>query len=313
MRFSLFLPSGFTHEFADTQGPHDAYQRLVQIARAADDSGYESLLMPDHLTAMQPAQQTQFEAWSTITALAGHTTRVRLGLLVASVGYRNPALAAKIASTVDVISNGRLVFGLGAGWHEPDYAQYGFEFGSATERLRRLEEAAQIVLGLWTQDETTFDGAFYQVRGAINQPKGIQQPHIPLMIAGSGEKVTLRTVARYADVSNIAASPDVVRHKYAVLKQHADEAGRDYGTIRRTVMMLVHVADTDAEAQATLPSAPLPIYPGDVASYGLIGSVETVAERIAAFEAAGAQELVLHFADLPTAEQVTHFAETFIE
>ncbi|WP_123029549.1 LLM class flavin-dependent oxidoreductase [Mycolicibacterium stellerae] len=104
---------------------------------------------------MQPAQETQFEAWSTITGLAGQTTRVRLGLLVASVGYRNPALAAKMASTVDVISNGRLVFGLGAGWHEPDYVQYGFEFGDAKERLRRLEEAAQIVLGLWTQDKTT--------------------------------------------------------------------------------------------------------------------------------------------------------------
>lgn len=312
MKFSIFLPSGFTHEFADTQGPLEAYERLVQIACAADDSGYESVLMPDHLTAMQPAQQTQFEAWSVITALAGVTTRVRLGLLVASVGYRNPALAAKVASTVDVIANGRLVFGLGAGWHEPDYVQYGFEFGTAKERLRRLDEAAQIVLGLWTQDEMTFDGTFYRVDGAINQPKGIQQPHIPLMIAGSGEKVTLRTVARYADVSNIADSPEVLRHKYAVLKRHADDAGRDYDAIRRTVMVLVHIADTDAEAQATLPSAPLPIYPGDVRSYGLIGSVETVAQRIADFQAAGVQELVLHFADCASAEKVTHFAETIV-
>jgi F420-dependent oxidoreductase-like protein len=311
MKFSIFLPSGFTHEFADIPEPRAAYERLVQIARAADDSGYEALLMPDHLTAMQPAQQTQFEAWSTLTGLAGHTTRVKLGLLVASVGYRNPALAAKIASTVDVISNGRLVFGLGAGWHEPDYVQYGFDFGSAKERLQRLEEAVQIVLGLWTQDETTFDGRFYRVDGAINQPKGIQQPHIPLMIAGSGEKVTLRTVARYADASNIADSPEVLRHKYDVLKRHAEDAGRDYDTIKRTVMVLVHIADTDAEAHATLPAAPLPIYPGDVASYGLIGSTTTVAERIAAFEEAGAQELALHFANLPTAEQITHFAQTF--
>lgn len=312
MKFSIFLPSGFAHEFSDSPGPREAYDHLVRIARAADGSAYESLLIPDHLTAMQPAQETQFEAWSTITGLAGQTTRVRLGLLVASVGYRNPALAAKMASTVDVISNGRLVFGLGAGWHEPDYVQYGFEFGSAKERLRRLEEAAQIVLGLWTQDETTFHGSFYRIDGAINQPKGLQRPHIPLMIAGAGEKVTLRTVARYADVSNIVDSPDVVRHKYAILKRHAEEAGRDYDAIKRTVMVLVHIADTDDEARATLPTAPLPIYPGDVASYGLIGSVETVTQRIAAFEAAGVQELVLHFADLPTAERVTHFAETFI-
>jgi F420-dependent oxidoreductase-like protein len=313
MKFSIFLPSGFAHEFADTSEPREAYDQLVQIARAADESGYDSLLIPDHLTAMQPAQQTQFEAWSTITALAGETTRVRLGLLVASVGYRNPALAAKIASTVDVISNGRVIFGLGAGWHEPDYVQYGFEFGDAKERLRRLEEAAQIVLGLWTQDETTFHGNFYRVDGAINQPKGIQRPHIPLMIAGAGEKVTLRTVARYADVSNIVDSPEVVRHKYAILKQHAHDAGRDYDAIKRTVMVLVHISDTDDQARATLPSGPLPIYPGDVASYGLIGTVDTVAERIAAFEAAGVQELVLHFAAVPTAQQLAHFAETFVK
>lgn len=312
MKFSIFLTTGFVHEFAAIPEPRDAYERLVQIAQAAENAGYEALLVPDHLTALPPAQQTVFEAWSLITGLAGRTTRVRLGLLVGSVGYRNPALAAKIASTVDVISNGRVVFGLGTGWYEPDYSQYGFEFDSPKERLRRLDEAAQIILGLWTQAETTFDGQFYQVSEAINRPKGIQKPHIPLLIAGSGEKVTLRKVARYADISNMIDSPEVLRRKYAVLKQHTDEVGRDYNAIHRTVMALVHIAETDAQARATLPTAPLALYPGDVASYGLVGTIETIRDRISAFQDAGVQELVLQFSDAISIEQVTCFAETFI-
>jgi alkanesulfonate monooxygenase SsuD/methylene tetrahydromethanopterin reductase-like flavin-dependent oxidoreductase (luciferase family) len=177
MKFSIFPPERFHPRIRR----HPRTPRCVR-ATGSDrprrhDSGYEALLMPDHLTAMQPAQQTRFEAWSTITGLAGQTTRVRLGLLVASVGYRNPALAAKIASTVDVISNGRrLIFGLGAGWHEADYTQYGFEFGTAEERLRRLEEAAQIVLGLWTEDETTFDGTSTESTERSTSPEEFSSP-----------------------------------------------------------------------------------------------------------------------------------------
>jgi F420-dependent oxidoreductase-like protein len=312
MKFSIFFPTGFAREFTAIPDPRDTYERLIQLAKTADDAGYESLLVPDHLTTLPPAQQPLFEAWSLITALAGHTTRIRLGQLVTSVGYRNPALAAKIASTVDVLSGGRLIFGIGAGWYGPDYTQYGFEFGAPKERLRRLDEAAQIIRKLWTQDVATFDGTYYQVRDAINEPKGLQKPHIPLLIAGGGEKVTLRTVAKYADASNIIDSAEVARHKYVVLKRHADDVGRDYSTIHRTLTVLVNIADTDAQARAHLPANLLPIYPGDVATYGLIGTVDTVAERIAAYQDAGVQELVLHFSDPTSVEQIAHFADTFI-
>lgn len=158
MKFSMLLPSGFKHEFTRMADPLAAFARVVQVAKFADDAGYETLLVPDHLTTIPPSHETLFEAWSLITALARETSRLRLGLLVAANGYRNPTLTAKIASTVDVILNGRLVFGIGAGWWEPDYVQYGYEFGTAGERLRKLDEALQIILGLWTQDETTFDG-----------------------------------------------------------------------------------------------------------------------------------------------------------
>lgn len=313
MKFSIFIPTGFVHELSGFANARAAYDRLVEIAKAADRTGYEAVLAPDHLTPLPSAQEIVFEAWSLITALAERTERVRLGLLVGSAGYRNPALAAKMASTVDVISNGRLIFGLGAGWHEPDYEQYGFEFGTLKDRSRRLEEAAQIVLGLWTQDEFTFDGQFYRTKKAINHPKGVQTPHIPLMIAGSGEKVTLRRVARYADSSNFVEPPDVARAKYEVLKGHAEDVGRDYDSIHRTVLTLVNLADSDAAAREALPAGAQLLFPGNVADYGLVGTPETVAQRIAAYDEAGVQELVLLFADPTSVEDVLRFAETFVD
>lgn len=312
MKFSIFLPTGFAREFKGLSDPRAAYEKVVRIAQVADASGYDALLVPDHLTTMPPSRDILFEAWSLITGLAGETSRVRLGQMVTATGYRNPALSARIASTVDVISGGRLQFGLGAGWYEPDYSQCGYEFGTAADRLASLEEAAQIILSLWTRDETTFEGKQHRAFGALMEPKGLQQPHIPLLIAGSGEKVTLRIVAQYADACNVIDSPDVARHKFAVLQRHAERLGRDYDRIKRTVTALVVIADSDSEARDQIPANLAPIYPGDVASYGLIGSIDTVRQRIAAYEQAGVDEVVAHFGDPTSAERVAEFAELFV-
>lgn len=312
MKFSIFLPTGFAQEFARIPDPVAAYERLVEIARVADDAGYETMLAPDHLTTIPPSHEIVFEAWSAITGLARETSRIRLGQLVTSNSYRNPALQAKMASTVDVMSHGRLTLGIGAGWWEPDYVEYGYEFGTAGDRLRRLGEAAQVILALWTQKETTFEGTYYQVRGAINEPKGVQTPHIPLLIAGAGEKVTLRLVARYADACNIMDSPEVVERKYAILKRHCDEVGRDYDAINRTATTLAIIRDTDEEALALVPPGMEFAYPGDLGSYGLIGTVDTVRKRIAAFEEAGVRELVVNFEDPTSVEQVARFADLFV-
>jgi F420-dependent oxidoreductase-like protein len=312
VKFSIFLPSGFAHEFAGLPDPVAAYDQVVEIAKFADGAGYESLLVPDHLTTIPPSHEMLFEAWSLITGLARETSRIRLGHLVTANSYRNPALAAKIASTVDVISHGRLVFGIGAGWWEPDYLQYGYAFGTAAERLRKLDEAVQIILGLWTQTETSFSGKYYRVDSAINEPKGIQKPHIPLMIAGGGEKMTLRLVAQYADACNVMDSPDVASHKFAVLKKHCEDVDRDYEMINRTVTALAVIADTDEQARDLIPPSLGFAYPGDVASYGLIGTAETLEKRIAAFEAAGVQELIVNFGDPTSVDQVAHFAELFL-
>jgi alkanesulfonate monooxygenase SsuD/methylene tetrahydromethanopterin reductase-like flavin-dependent oxidoreductase (luciferase family) len=217
-----------------------------------------------------------------------------------------------MASTVDVMSRGRLTFGIGAGWWEPDYTGYGYEFGSTGERLRKLDEAAQVILALWTQKEATFEGKYFKLCGAVNEPKGVQKPHIPLMIAGGGEKVTLRLVAKYGDACNLMGSPEVAEHKYAVLRKHCDEVGRDYDAINRTVTTVAIIRDTDEEARALVPPGSEFVYPGDLGAYGLIGTVDTVRKRIAAFEAAGVQELIVNFEDPTSVEQVARFADLFL-
>src|SRR6266516_64673 len=143
-----------------------------------------------------------------------------------------------MASTVDVLSHGRLNFGIGAGWYEHEYRAYGYDYPDAPARLRHLREAVQVILAMWTQEEAVFEGTYYQVHGAINQPKGVQQPHIPLLIGGSGEQVTLKLVAQYSDACNVTGDLATIERKFGVLKQHCEAVGRDYDSIHRTAETL---------------------------------------------------------------------------
>src|SRR4029434_1232446 len=146
--------------------------------------------------------------------------------MVTRNSYRHTALLAKMASTVDVLSHGRLNFGIGAGWYEHEYRAYGYGYPDASERLRRFREAVQVILPMWTQEEAVFEGSYYRLDGAINQPKGVQQPHIPLLIGGGGEQVTLKLVAQYGDACNINGDLETIKHKFAVLKKHCETVGR---------------------------------------------------------------------------------------
>jgi alkanesulfonate monooxygenase SsuD/methylene tetrahydromethanopterin reductase-like flavin-dependent oxidoreductase (luciferase family) len=155
-----------------------------------------------------------------------------------------------MASTVDVLSHGRLNFGIGAGWHEQEFRAYGYDFPDAPTRLRQLGEALQIILAMWTQEEAIFDGKYYQVHGAINQPKGVQKPHIPLLIGGGGEQVTLKLVAQYADACNIAGDLPTIQRKFAILEHHCDTVERDYVSIHRTVSVACVIGATEEQARA---------------------------------------------------------------
>jgi len=243
-----------------------------------------------------------------LAALARDTKRVRVGQIVTCNSYRNPALVAKMASTLDVLSHGRLNFGIGAGWYEHEYRAYGYPFPDGPERLRQLREALQVIHAMWEQEEAIFEGQYYQVRGAINQPKGVQKPHIPILVGGSGEKVTLKLVAQYGNACNVSGDLKTLEHKFAVLKQHCESVGRDYESIYRTASAFCSIADSDEEALALVPE----IYKPELRETSLVGSPATIRQRITAMEALGVQEIIM---DLPSATDLTvlyRFAQEFI-
>jgi F420-dependent oxidoreductase-like protein len=249
-----------------------------------------------------------FECWTSVAALARDTKRVRIGQMVTCNSYRNPALLAKMASTVDVLSHGRLELGIGAGWYEHEYRAYGYPYPRAGERLRQLREAVQIILAMWTQEEATFEGTYYQVKGAINQPKGAQKPHIPLLIGGGGEKVTLKLVAQYANACNVGGDIATIKHKLAVLRQHCDEVGRDYNSIKRTILIDdCAIAETEEVALAKLtPDQRNNLE--EMRKTSLIGTPAMIRQRLAEYEEAGIQEIVIRFVDATRLESIRLFA-----
>jgi F420-dependent oxidoreductase-like protein len=309
MKFNLFLPTGFGSDLSSFSDPVDAVERIIQLAQTAESVGFAEVWLPDHLQTIPPSNRYLFEAWTLLTAVARATTRIRVGQLVTGNGYRNPALQAKMASTLDVLSGGRLTFGIGAGWYEADYAAFGYEFPAAGRRLRELREAVQVIQSLWTDEVSDFTGEFYSLKNAMVQPKGVQTPRIPLMIAGGGEKVTLRIVAEFADVCNLMTSPADIERKLQILRKHAADVGRDAGSIRVTATTGALVTDTDEAAQAQLHPSMGAFYPGDFASYLLYGTPETVRARVTAYEKAGVDELVVGFHQSTDPGAIRDFAE----
>ncbi len=312
LKYGIGLPQGWMMDLVGISDPMEAYETMTAVAQTADECGYESVWLVDHFhTVPQPSQEVTFEAWTSTAALARNTKRVRIGQMVTCNSYRNPALLAKMASTVDVLSHGRLNFGIGAGWYEHEYRAYGYEYPAAPERLRQLREAVQVILAMWTQEEAHFEGKYYQVRGAINQPKGVQKPHIPLLIGGSGEQVTLKLVAQYGDACNVHGDPATLEHKFAVIKRHCEAVGRNYEDIHRTVATICIIGDTDAQAQALVPPM-IRAQGGNSVNHSLVGTIDTIRKRIAAYEAAGVQELMINFPGATNVDTIRRFAKEFI-
>jgi F420-dependent oxidoreductase-like protein len=309
MDYGIIVPQGWRLDLVGIADPAEAYEAMTRVAKEAETLGFHSLWLYDHFhTIPIPAQEITFECWISTAALARDTKRMRIGQMVTCNSYRNPALLAKMASTVDALSHGRLVLGIGAGWYEHEYRAYGYPYPETGERLGRLHEAIQIILAMWTQDEATFEGTYYQVRGAINQPKGVQKPHIPLLIGGGGEKVTLRLVAQYGDACNVGGDIATIKHKFAVLKHHCDELGRDYNSIRRTTLIDdCAIAETEEAAIAKLTPAQRNNL-DEMRQTALIGTPTMIRQRLAEYEAAGVQEIIIRFVDAPQLEPIQLFA-----
>jgi F420-dependent oxidoreductase-like protein len=232
-KFGVIVPQGWRLDLVDIEDPIEKYEMMTRNAQEAERLGYDSIWLYDHFHTV-PTQEleTTFECWISTAALARDTSTIRIGQMVTCNNYRPPALLAKMASTVDVLSHGRLDFGIGAGWYDAEFKAYGYDFPDGPERLRMLDEAMQVICAMWTEPYASFKGNYYRVEGAINEPKGVQKPHIPIWIGGSGEKVTLKLVAKYGDACNISAmQPEEYKHKYDALRGHCDRLGRDYNSI----------------------------------------------------------------------------------
>ena len=213
------------------------YEIAERIALEAENTGYDSFWCSDHLFLNDKSEKLNcMEAWTLLAALASKTSKIRLGTLVTCNSYRHPSLLAKIAATIDMISNGRLFFGFGAGWKEIEYKAYGYPFPPVQVRMDQMEEAIQIIKLLWTEEKSSFKGEHYEIKDAFSAPKPVQKPMPPIMIGGGGEKRTLKAVAKYADYCNLFQMSDL-QHKLDVLKQHCQDVGRDYDDVGKSLMV----------------------------------------------------------------------------
>jgi F420-dependent oxidoreductase-like protein len=313
MRFGVFVPQGWRMDLDRLTDPVEKYEAMTAVAKVADEGGWDSIWLFDHFyTVPEPKLEATFECWTATATLARDTSRVKIGQMVGCNGYRNPALYAKIASTVDVASHGRLFAGIGAGWHEHEWKAYGYEWPEVPERMGRFREAVQIIHKMWTEDYPEFEGKYYRIDKPINEPKGVQKPHIPILIGGGGEKVTLRLVAQYGDACDVGGGkPDVAKAKLDVLARHCENEGRDYSEIVKSTSMNIYLlADGEDPKQAPVP-------PGrtreEFEEQFLIGTADQISDRMEQLMAVGIEYVVAYLPHVAyDHRQIRQFAEEII-
>lgn len=314
MRFGTMVPQGWKHDLADVSNDRQ-WEHILDAARTIDADRWDSLWVYDHFhTHPGVTHESVFDAWMLMAAIATATERVRIGQMCTCVLYRPPSLLAKMAATVDAISKGRLDVGIGAGWSDKEFAAYGYDYPSDRVRLEMLDEAAQVLKMMWTTPEAHFDGDYYQLRGAITRPLPQQIPHPPLWIAGGGEKRTLRTVAKYADMSNFGDSVAEFEHLSRVLEGHCEAVGREFGEIGRSVhlMSIVGRDQADLDAKLAVAARRRNSTAEEFAEEHLVGTVEQVTDLVGQYADAGCAELILYFYDMGAHDSQALFASEII-
>ena len=288
--------------------PRSDYDATKILAQHAETTGWDGIWLADHFLPDENELIPVHESWITLAALARDVPRVRLGTLVAGNTYRHPALLANMVSTLDNLAEGRVVLGLGAGWQKNEHEAYGLDYGTTGSRLDRLEEACQILKGLFTEDYYDFAGNYYQLKRAPLNPKP-KQPNLPLMIGGGGEKRTLRIAAQYADEWNVWGDVDILKHKMNILDQHCEAVGRDPKEIERSAVALLFLSDNEKYLKR--------IKDTDITMPAIIGNVNEVIDIVGALQEAGVKELIVPDFTLGTligADQVKQDAmEKFIK
>jgi F420-dependent oxidoreductase-like protein len=283
---SFVYPAGTGNIWEDTK---------AHIQRAEKD-GFDSFWVMDHFYQLPIHGSTEepfLDAWTVLPALAAVTSRIRLGAMVSPVGYRNPALLARMASSLDHISGGRLNFGFGAGGYKPEYHSYGFEFiEKASVRLEQMKEALDLILGLWTNADFTFHGKYFHVENVVLEPKPLQKPHPPILIGGVGPKITLRIIAEMGDACNLWGPPEEFTKERDMLKRHCDEVGRDEATIEKTTYDLVLCAPTEEALKRKIER----LLPKGLEPWmALVGTPSRLLDMVGEYERAGADHLCIDF------------------
>jgi F420-dependent oxidoreductase-like protein len=285
MQFGLFTSMG-----AQT------WPGVLELTRHIEATGWDIGCVTDHfMPNTKEREGAMLESWSTLSALAALVPRIRVGTIVLGNTYRHPAVVAKMAAQVDIISGGRLLLGLGAGWQQNEHEAYGIRFYTLRERLERLDEACEVIRSLWTERRATFKGRYYQLADAPLDPKPLQAPHPPLMIGGGGERVTLKIVAKHADHWNVWGGPAVLAKKGAILDQHCAAVGRDPKRITRSVNMALHITDSkaDVERLAETIATRMGRHAADARDTCLAGTPAEIREQLGRLREAGAGVLFI--------------------
>ena len=302
--------------FVYPDGTGDPWQDLKACARRADRDGFDSFWLMDHFYQLPihgPEGEPFFDAWTALPALAAVTERIRLGPMVSPVGYRNPALLARMAASLDHISGGRLNFGFGAGGYRPEYEAYGYDFEPrGAVRLAQMREALQLILRMWTEPAATFEGTYFQVQEAILFPKPVQKPHPPILIGGVGPKITLRIVAELGNACNFWGPPEYFTRQRQTLISHCKKVDRDEAEIEKTTHDLALVAPTQRSLEAKIARL-LPH--GREPWMTMVGTPDRLVDLVGEYARAGADHLCLEFAGndpesygLFAAEVLPHFS-----
>ncbi|HUO49413.1 MAG TPA: LLM class F420-dependent oxidoreductase [Acidimicrobiales bacterium] len=318
-RFGLQIPS-FTFPAPDgddgaAAGEGGLFDKVADIAATAEAAGFDSIWVMDHffqIPMVGAPDEPMFEAYTLLGGLAARTRTARLGAMVTGVTYRNPALLAKQVTALDVISGGRAVLGIGAAWFDGEHEGLGFAFPPLAERFERLEEALQICRAMFTEEAPSFTGRHYRIAKAVNRPRPVHPGGPPILVGGSGERKTLRMVAKYADACNLFGGVDEVRHKLGVLRTHCEDVGRDYGTITKTKLATLVIGETEAEAEALLAdmAAARGLDVELVRAFAMSGDPDKVVAEVAAHFDAGLDGLVVNMPGSQDLRHVTLAGET---
>jgi len=271
---------------------------LKALTMRAETLGFDSFWVMDHLHQISyvgKPEEPMLEGWTTISVLAGMTSNIKLGTLVTGNSYRHPAILAKIGATLDVLSKGRLFMGIGAAWNEEEAKAYGIPFPPTKERLERLDEAVQIIRKMWTEDRVTFHGKYYKIENALCNPKPIQKPRPQILIGGAGEKYLLRTVAKYGDACNLFGSPETVKKKLEVLREHCRAVGRDYDSILKTKLGQAYIDSDPAAVLARVSMMEKMVPPGMLKEVMVYGTPEQIQKQVEEFRDAGVEYFIMSF------------------